>query len=87
MAWSLSGLFTLFAEINQRLVVVTERLKPSPAFDVGEPTLQAGGLKAISRRLSAATPPVTVMNVIVDPGGITAIDRTGWHPSRGAIAA
>ena len=33
----LSVWLVLFAEVNQRLVVVPERLKPSPAFDVGEP--------------------------------------------------
>ncbi len=30
-------ILTLFAEVNQRLVVVPGRLKPSAAFDVGEP--------------------------------------------------
>jgi hypothetical protein len=35
---SLGGLFAPLAEVNQRLVGVTERLKPSPAFDVGGQT-------------------------------------------------
>ena len=33
----LSVWLALFAEVNQRLVVVLDRLKPSPALDVGEP--------------------------------------------------
>jgi hypothetical protein len=32
---ALSRLFAVFAEVNQRLVVVPERLKLAPAFDVG----------------------------------------------------
>ena len=54
---SLSGLFTLFAEVNQRLVVVPERLKPSPAFDVGEPTeTEPAAVHAAATNLSVFRP-------------------------------
>ena len=52
-------------------------------------SLQAGGLRAISRWSSPprrTTPPVEVMVVVGDPGGITAIRCVScWHPCRGAM--
>ena len=52
-------------------------------------SLQAGGLRAISRWSSPprrTTPPVEAMVVVGDPGGITAIRCVScWHPCRGAM--